>query len=142
MTDEEKALKANEKFYEVFNKQDVDLMSQVWMDDDSITCIHPGWDVLHGVETVMRSWKGIFQNSAPLDIRLSEVTATVSKDLVWVSCYENLYVISPDGVMTSSVYATNMFQKVKGEWKMVLHHASPIPSKETVKLDPDQRRDN
>ena len=142
MTDKEKALKANEKFYEVFNKQDADQMLQIWMDDDSITCIHPGWDVLRGVEAVMHSWKGIFQNSAPLDIRLSDVTATASKDLVWVSCQENLYVISPDGVMTSSVYTTNMFQKVNGEWKMTLHHASPIPSKETVKLDPDQRRDN
>ena len=142
MINEEKALKANSRFYEVFNKQDVDQMRKVWMDDDSITCIHPGWDVLRGVETVMRSWEGIFQNSAPLDIRLSDVTVTASEDLVWVSCYENLYVISPDGVMTSSVYATNMFQKVDGEWKMTLHHASPIPSKETVKPDPDQRRDN
>jgi ketosteroid isomerase-like protein len=142
MTSEEQALKANEKFYEVFNKQDAEAMQQVWLDDDSITCVHPGWDVLKGVETVMRSWKGIFQNSSPLDIRLSDVTAIVSGDLVWVSCQENLYVISPDGVMTSSVYATNIFQQVNGEWKMTLHHASPIPSKETVKPDPEQRRDN
>lgn len=142
MINEREALEANEKFYEAFNKQDSDLMRRVWLDDHSITCIHPGWNVLRGVEPVMRSWQGIFQNSAPMDIRLSDAAATASLDLVWVSCQENLYVISSGGVMTSKVHATNIFQQVGGEWKMILHHASPLPGQEVAEGLVNSGREN
>jgi len=132
MVNEKKAIEANEKFYEAFNKQNFELMRQVWLEDYSIACIHPGWKVLRGTEAVMQSWRGIFQNPSPLDIRLGDVEATASADLAWVSCQENLYVISPNGVLTSKVHASNIFQQVDGEWKMIMHHASNLPGEETV----------
>ncbi len=128
MINEKKALEANEKFYEAFNKQDPDMMRRVWLDDFSIACIHPGWNVLRGVEAVMQSWQGIFQNPASLDIKLSNVEVTASLDMVWVSCQENLYLIKSSGVDTSKVHATNIFKQVDNVWKMVLHHASALPA--------------
>ena len=142
MNNEKNALEANEKFYLAFNKQDFDLMRQIWLEDYSIACIHPGWNVLRGVELVMRSWQSIFQNQAPLDIRISDVEVTASIDLAWVNCQENLYVISPNGVLTSKVHATNIYQQVGGEWKMILHHASNLPSEETVEARKNIGQDN
>lgn len=129
MKNERKALEANEKFYEAFNKQDAGLMKKVWLDDPSSMCIHPGWEVARGLDAIMQSWQIIFQGSAPLDIKLSKVEITASLDLVWLSCQENLYLITPDGVQMSIVHATNIFKQVDNDWKMVLHHASAVPAK-------------
>ena len=91
-------------------------------------CVHPGWSPLNGFEPIMESWQGIFKNSGNMDIQVSDVTVTASEDLAWVSCVEKLYTIASNGVLASKVFSTNLFQLNEGSWKMIMHHASPMPS--------------
>ncbi len=128
MLREKKALAANEKFYQAFNKQNIEQMLKVWHNDPSSVCVHPGWDALNGFATIMKSWRDIFENSDSMDIKLSDVAVTSSKDLAWVRCHENLFTINMSGVQSTRVYATNIFLLVDEEWKMVLHHASSSSS--------------
>ena len=128
-------LESNQRFYDAFNKNDLDLMIRIWLNDPVAQCIHPGWDVLNGFEPIIESWRKIFLTGQGLEIKLSHVEATASEDLAWVTCQENLFSMSIDGVQLSKVHATNLFQQVRGEWKMVLHHASPVrglPTEEKV----------
>lgn len=128
MLNERQAVEANDRFYKAFNDQDIELMKQVWHDDYSALCIHPGWPALHGFESVIQSWREIFENTnSDFEIRLANVEILASQDLAWVSCEEKLYSITLSGVKTSSVQATNIFRLVNGSWKMALHHASAIP---------------
>ena len=76
----------------------------------------------------MESWQGIFKNSGNMDIQVSDVTVTASEDLAWVSCVEKLYTIASNGVLASKVFSTNLFQLDEGSWKMIMHHASSMPS--------------
>lgn len=120
-------LAANDAFYEAFNKQDLDAMKRVWYDDASAICIHPGWPVLYGFASIIRSWQDIFEHTDHLEIRLSDVHTVLSEDLAWVSCQENLFSIHMAGVQTSQVHATNLFKFAGGTWKMILHHAASVP---------------
>lgn len=120
-------LTANDMFYEAFNKQDLDAMKRVWLDDLSAVCIHPGWPVLYGFDSIIQSWRDIFEHTDHLEIRLSNVQTVLSDGLAWVSCQENLFSIHMAGVQTSQVHATNLFQKMDGRWKMILHHAASVP---------------
>ena len=43
----------------------VELMGQVWSQSAQVSCIHPGWQPLHGRETVMASWETILQHNLP-----------------------------------------------------------------------------
>ena len=128
MIKEELAIAVNEKFYEAFNARDLDAMKSVWRSQGNVICVHPGWSPLNGFEPIMESWQGIFKNSGNMDIQISDVTVTASEDLAWVSCVEKLYTIASNGVLASKVFSTNLFQLNEGSWKMIMHHASSMPS--------------
>ena len=128
MTNEKKAQLANESFYEAFNKRDIEGMKQIWGKDECITCVHPGWPPLKGFEPILNSWAGIFENSGDMEIRISDVQVRASEGLAWVSCTEKLFTIAESGVLASQVFATNLFQVEGDTWKMVMHHASPVPA--------------
>lgn len=128
MLNEQKVLEANEKFYNAFNSRDLELMKDVWLEVPSATCLHPGWHLLKGYGPIIQSWDNIFQSGGNQDIKLSDVEVTASQDLAWVSCRENLFSITASGVQLSGIHATNVFRLTNGAWKMLLHHASTIPS--------------
>ena len=127
MTVQEEAKQANERFYEAFNKQDLRLMKDVWSSAGMVHCIHPGWIVLRGHVSVIKSWSDIFQNTDNLEIKLSDVEVEVDGGVAWVSCQENLFSIQSVGIQASKVHATNLFKKITGQWKMIQHHASSLP---------------
>jgi ketosteroid isomerase-like protein len=126
MSVEREVLAINENFYQAFNRGDLDLMQSVWAHNESVVCIHPGWEVIRGFDGVIQSWENIFAGSENLEIKLSDIKV-IDGGMVWVSCQENLFAMSTSGVQVSKVHATNLFEKIEGQWKMVLHHASSVP---------------
>jgi ketosteroid isomerase-like protein len=128
MKNEELIVAANESFYKAFNARDLDAMKKVWDSHERVTCVHPGWVPLNGLEPIIDSWQGIFKNSGNMDIQVTNISVTTSEGLAWVSCVEKLYTIATHGVLASKVYSTNLFQLNEGGWKMIMHHASPLPS--------------
>ncbi len=127
MSVEREVLDTNENFYQAFNRGDLNLMKSVWAQNDSVACIHPGWEVLRGFDVIIQSWEKIFVGSENLEIKLSEIKVSGDGGMIWVSCQENLFAMSMSGVQVSKVHATNLFDKVGDQWKMVLHHASSVP---------------
>ena len=123
---EKEVLKTNQRFYDAFNKNDIELMIGIWLNHSASQCIHPGWDVLIGFENIMTSWQKIFAAAQDLEIKLSHVDVTASENIAWVTCQENLFSIVSSGVQLSKVHSTNLFKMMNGEWKMILHHASPV----------------
>jgi len=128
MADDDSVIAANEKFYKAFNTRDLIAMKEIWSSHQNVTCVHPGWNPLNGFEPIMDSWQGIFKNSGNMDIQISDINILESKGLAWVSCVEKLYTIASHGVLASKVFSTNLFKLNKGGWKMIMHHASPMPS--------------
>ena len=127
MINEDNAESANANFYEAFNKRDIELMKKVWASDATATCVHPGWPPLKGFESILNSWEGIFENSGNMEVQVSDVQVLASNDLAWVSCIEKLYTIAESGVLASNIFSTNLFHLEDDVWKMIMHHASPVP---------------
>ena len=128
MSDQDSAITANEKFYKAFNARDLSAMKEIWSSHQNVTCVHPGWSPLNGFEPIIDSWQGIFKNSGNMDIQISDINMLTSNDLAWVSCVEKLYTIASHGVLASQVFSTNLFKLNQDGWKMIMHHASPLPS--------------
>ena len=128
MSDQDSAITANEKFYKAFNARDLSAMKEIWSSHQNVTCVHPGWSPLNGFEPIIDSWQGIFKNSGNMDIQISDINMLTSNDLAWVSCVEKLYTIASHGVLASQVFSTNLFKLNQDGWKMIMHHASPMPS--------------
>ena len=128
MPDQDSAITANEKFYKAFNARDLSAMKEIWSSHQNVTCVHPGWSPLNGFEPIIDSWQGIFKNSGNMDIQISDINMLTSNDLAWVSCVEKLYTIASHGVLASKVFSTNLFKLNQDGWKMIMHHASPMPA--------------
>jgi len=128
MKNEQSIIAANESFYKAFNARDLDAMENVWGSHEKVTCVHPGWVPLSGLKPIIDSWEGIFKNSGNMDIQITNISVIESENLAWVSCVEKLYTIATHGVLASKVFSTNLFQLNEGNWKMIMHHASPLPS--------------
>jgi hypothetical protein len=126
MSDHAAVLFANDAFYVAFATKDVDAMKIIWAQTMPITCLHPGWELLTGRETVMDSWDGILLNDNSPEIRCQDASASVLGDTAYVVCTE---VLKDKGYLI----ATNIFIREGNLWKMVHHQAGAIqaPEEET-----------
>ena len=61
--EEETVLEANQNFYRALQNLSLQEMDAVWLQEDWVRCVHPGWDLLEGWETVRESWQHIFEHT-------------------------------------------------------------------------------
>jgi ketosteroid isomerase-like protein len=122
-------LEANRSFYSALERRNFGEMEECWSHADDVACTHPGWHRLDGWDEVSRSWQAIFTNSRPWRVRCEGERAIVDGALAVVFCTENLEAIGGQGE-PARMQATNVYRKENDAWKMVHHHASPMPEVE------------
>jgi ketosteroid isomerase-like protein len=127
---EEKVLAANRRFYTALQEMSLEAMKQVWLHEEWVTCVHPGWELLQGWEEVQAAWQRIFRNTERMKVEISEISVHVEGGVAVVSCVEQVTSTYATGFSTAWVQATNLYVRREPEWLLVLHHASPIPREE------------
>jgi ketosteroid isomerase-like protein len=128
-TDEHEVLAANQAFYEALQALDLKKMAEVWWHEEWVKCVHPGWELIQGWEEIEESWASIFRSTEYMRVTLRRALVHVLGDTAWVSCVENVTSTSHEGFTTALVEATNIFVRRNGRWKMVHHHAAPLPGR-------------
>ncbi|CAL1141305.1 unnamed protein product [Cladocopium goreaui] len=133
------ALKANQAFYEAFNKRDLEAMSKLWasevtkwgpllffQDRDrtfkmTCTCTHPDSSRLQGRPEIMTSWNRIFSSSTLPSIQ-------ISKEQVLVTCEDMAVVVCQEETSDGGTHeATNTFARGEGGiWYIIGHQAGPV----------------
>lgn len=127
-TDEQLVRRLNEKFYEALSHQSFEEMARVWSHGSEVRCIHPGWDVLFGWRAISEAWRSIFAAGAGLGVAAQDVEIAVHGSMAWVGCLERITNSAAGQQQVSLARATNLFVRHESGWKMVLHHASPVPA--------------
>lgn len=113
---------ANQAFYDAHEARTLDAMDRIWLHDDRVVCVHPGWPILRGWDAVRTSWMQIFQGPGRNQFILTGVDARVTGDIGWVTLEENLL----DRAETHTIAATNIFERIDDKWCLVCHHGSPV----------------
>ena len=75
--DEREVLEANAAFYAAFESLDPDAMAAVWATEEPVRCVHPGWPMIAGRESVLESWSRIFDNAAAMQFTIIDAEARV-----------------------------------------------------------------
>jgi hypothetical protein len=119
---------ANDAFYLAFANQDYEAMRSVWARRATVTCIHPGWDVLSDRDEVLDSWEDILSSPNATNITCKSPMVRVLGEFAYVICYEVL----DQGYLM----ATNVFVLEDGQWKMVHHQAGAAPTPEVPEEEP------
>lgn len=132
----EPILNANHSFYVALSLADFKLMERVWLASPEAVCTHPGWPALHGWESIRESWRQIFENQGPLHVWPSEVELRLYGHTAEISCLENIDMAQVRGHGVLRTRATNIFRLVQHAWKVLEHHALPMPGGALQPLDP------
>lgn len=130
---------AESAFYEAITKSDLEAMMAVWADDDDIYCVHPNGARIAGVERVRESWRQIFSSGQMLRFQLREQQYVQGMMLSVHSVYE-VITIAGETRARGPVIATNVYLRTERGWRMVAHHASPVPASASVAAEPEPRR--
>src|SRR5262245_24635388 len=126
--DEDNSIEAaNAQFYEALELASVDRMASIWLQEEWVRCVHPGWDLIVGWRRVKESWERIFENEQTMKVSPSEVWIHSDGQLAWVTCTEHITVFNESSFDSVQAIATNMFVRRDGKWLMAHHHASPVP---------------
>jgi ketosteroid isomerase-like protein len=87
--------------------------------------------MLRGWAKVAGSWDAIFRNTPYIQFVLTEERVEVFGDAAWVTLDENILQSDGENVADAQlsgaqVAATNVFVRVDGDWRMIVHHGSPV----------------
>lgn len=113
-------------FYEALQAGDADAVSDAWLDDDDVCCVHPGGARLVGYAAVCSSLVALLANG-PVQIRTVSRKCFESSTVVVSNVIEEVVVAQGGTRQLVHVIATNAFAKTPAGWKMVLHHAAAAP---------------
>ncbi|GGF09510.1 hypothetical protein GCM10011611_13750 [Aliidongia dinghuensis] len=122
MTDAEAVLSQNLEFYRAIGARDLAALERLWAQDAAVSCIHPGWPVIHGRVLVLQSWRAILTGPQAPRIRCSAEEAAMHGATALVTCEETL-----DG---GSLAACNLFVLEHGVWRLAHHQATPIMARQ------------
>ncbi len=117
---------AEAAFYEALENCDIEAMMSVWAEDEEVVCVHPGGPRLVGYTTIREAWQNVFANGTRLRVRLSQQT-TVSTPFAMISMLLEHIATADNENLNAPVAATNIYVRGVLGWRMVAHHASPVP---------------
>jgi ketosteroid isomerase-like protein len=103
-------------------------MESVWLQEEWVRCLHPGWEILEGWDAVRESWQQIFENTKFLRVSVALQFIRVEKAMAWICCTEKISSATDGRFETAYVQATNIFRQQNGDWYLVHHHGSHLPS--------------
>lgn len=122
-------LDTHKAFYQALATADIDLMTQVWSNDENTVCIHPLWPPLVGPKNILGSWSEMFHAGSAMTVDVQTISEHQGKE----SCTHLVReVLSTWGRKSSPVLATNGYELTDQGWVMVLHHASPTAVEQTA----------
>ncbi|XP_043814178.1 proline-rich receptor-like protein kinase PERK15 isoform X2 [Manihot esculenta] len=115
-------LAANNQFYDAFKNGNLASMQALWAKGDNVCCVHPGAKWVIGYDEVIKSWEFEWMYyDFPLEIELKNVGVHFKGDIGYVTCLE---VVRTKGGGWGSHFATNVFERIDGQWFICIHHAS------------------
>jgi ketosteroid isomerase-like protein len=126
---------AETAFYRALERADLSAMMTVWAEDEEIICVHPGGERLVGFEAVRDSWRHIFAQGPRLRFQLLNLRVHTLRLLSIHSLYERIKVAGETGP-PHLVAATNIYLLTPSGWRMLVHHASPLPAGAALSEEP------
>lgn len=131
MDEKKLVLDADDRFFAGLNQMfagNLEPIKQLWSHADDVVYMSPIGDVLIGWEAVLPSW--VAQASLELggDIKPVERHVTADHGLAVVHHRANGWNKDGDGNRVDfSLRGTNVYRKEADEWRLIAHHADPLP---------------
>jgi ketosteroid isomerase-like protein len=125
----EKVKAASQAFYAALDARDPSAMAKVYAHTPYVVHIDPTAKVIAlGWEAVNKSWENVHDGTTQINVLFTETgQPQIVGDLAWEVGHENGPVTTKDGkIVNIDAFATNVYQNINGEWRLVSHQAGQI----------------
>lgn len=119
-------LEAEAAFYRALAEGDFEALMTVWSEEEEVVCIPPGGPRIVGLAAVRETWRRILADGSRVRIEASQAVTSASAMMAMHCVLERLATDGP-GPRVTTLAATNVYVRGADGWRMVLHHASPVP---------------
>lgn len=126
---------AERAFYQALCDADLQALKDVWLDDDTVICITPGFQRMEGVEMVLSGWKQVFQMQGGVRFDLTDMHVMQDEQIAIHQIREEIFY---QDQASAIMLTTNVYQFVNSSWRLMLHHSSPEPETPEDDLDDTQ----
>lgn len=126
---------AEAAFYRAFERADLTAMMGVWAEDEEIVCVHPGGERLVGFDAVRDSWRQMFSQGPRLRFQVLDRRVHTVRPISIHTLYERITLGGEVGPAHLAL-ATNIYLLTPAGWRLLVHHASPLPPGNTAPETP------
>lgn len=120
----EGALAALETFYYAFNRGDLDVFRQVWVDDELIRLNNPLGGIMEGIDPIVALYDGIFHGPANVWVEFHDIVAYPFGDAVVFAGREQGEFAKHGVTVPLDIRTSRVFHLHAGRWGQVHHHGS------------------
>lgn len=119
-------MKKNREFYDAIENQNMHSLKNIWLISDESSCVHPGWHRVKSFDSIISTWDAIFKSNTQMHFSLQDISVSVHSEVAVVNLTERVIFELLDDISEFKVNSTNIFKLRENEWKLMVHHASPI----------------
>lgn len=112
------------QFYRALSTGDLELMMACWADEDDVSCVAPGGEMLRGLAAIRALFADLFQRG-PVRMHVHDVHEVNAVMHAVHTLVEEVEISAEGQTATAQVFATNVFVKTPQGWRLQAHHASP-----------------
>ena len=112
-------------YYDALESGNLEALLAVWEDSDDIACSLPMTPLAIGRREVASTWRGVFDALQRIDLQVKHLT-WIHADAVAIHLVEELAAGAP-GQTVPPVYATNIYRRGHGGWRLIVHQNAPLP---------------
>jgi len=117
---------AEDAFYDALDESDPASMHAVWEDSDEVFCLLPMAAPSMGADAVRKSWAPLLHGEPRIDIEVRHLH-WVEGDPLAIHLVEEHISVAGQHQKQPPIYATNVYRKGPGGWRMIMHQNSPSP---------------
>lgn len=123
---------AHDAYHQAFGTEDMDLMADSWVQDETARLIvPPGKKIFTGWEEVKAEFEGAFEFLDVISLGSKDAQVIVGEEVAWIVDVHELEMRTDDDeVIKPAFFSTHVFHKVDDRWLMVQHQASAPPAPE------------
>ena len=113
---------AEDAYYDAIDEADLGAMMAVWDDSPEVACLLPMQPLQIGRDAVQRQWQPLLGQA--IDITVNHLQWSDQGDIA-LHLVEEIATASGQSQPQPPIYATNIYRRSNGRWRLLMHINSP-----------------
>ena len=117
-------LQALSEFYDAFNSQNLEKMSQNWAQTDEIAMDNPLGGIKRGWKEIQSAYERICKGPGKVYVEFYDYTIHEAGDIFYAVGRERGEFRVPETVIKLAIRTSRIYKLIDGRWQQVHHHGS------------------